>query len=298
MAASGYKVYEAVDHWFGQYPLTENDTVTDLADGFLGRGDRRRLSRGLGRCPSPVPVLIGGVRCRRRSRCVRPTGSRRCSGGTLRLDRRPSGETGPDDLRDGWVSPRARCGPRWPSEIADHRAQAVRGRGRGRVSVRATRVVGHENGHAGAPAGGRVHLRSLVATVPTVHEDAFATDPARAPSLEERGGRHTVFEVVRRWSQRRSTRSTGRLPWIAWRALDHLSADGPDGDPACDLVAVSEDAARGAAARPFSASAELGRIAEDWLTRRATQPAGRPGKPPGRGHRRLRRRWRPSSTCD
>ncbi len=37
-AASGYEIYEwAVDHWFGQSLfIGETDTVTDLADGFLG----------------------------------------------------------------------------------------------------------------------------------------------------------------------------------------------------------------------------------------------------------------------
>jgi hypothetical protein len=37
-AASGYEIYEwAVDHWFGQHLfIGETDTITDLADGFLG----------------------------------------------------------------------------------------------------------------------------------------------------------------------------------------------------------------------------------------------------------------------
>ena len=37
-AASGYEIYEwVVDHWFGQHLfIGETDTVTDLADGFLG----------------------------------------------------------------------------------------------------------------------------------------------------------------------------------------------------------------------------------------------------------------------
>jgi len=37
-AASGYEIYEwAVDNWFGQHLfIGETDTVTDLADGFLG----------------------------------------------------------------------------------------------------------------------------------------------------------------------------------------------------------------------------------------------------------------------
>jgi hypothetical protein len=37
-AASGYQMDEwAVDHWFGQHLfIAETDTVTDLADGFLG----------------------------------------------------------------------------------------------------------------------------------------------------------------------------------------------------------------------------------------------------------------------
>jgi hypothetical protein len=37
-AASGYEVYEwVVDHWFGQHLfIGETDTVTDIADGFLG----------------------------------------------------------------------------------------------------------------------------------------------------------------------------------------------------------------------------------------------------------------------
>jgi hypothetical protein len=39
-AASFYEVYEwAVDHWFGQHLfIGETDTITDLADGFLGAG--------------------------------------------------------------------------------------------------------------------------------------------------------------------------------------------------------------------------------------------------------------------
>ncbi len=39
-AASFYEVYEwTVDHWFGQHLfIGETDTVTDLADGFLGAG--------------------------------------------------------------------------------------------------------------------------------------------------------------------------------------------------------------------------------------------------------------------
>jgi hypothetical protein len=37
-AASGYEIYEwVVDHWFGQHLfIGETDTITDLADGFLG----------------------------------------------------------------------------------------------------------------------------------------------------------------------------------------------------------------------------------------------------------------------
>jgi hypothetical protein len=37
-AASGYEIYEwVVDHWFGQHLfIGETDTVTDLADGFIG----------------------------------------------------------------------------------------------------------------------------------------------------------------------------------------------------------------------------------------------------------------------
>ena len=37
-AASGYEIYEwVVDHWFGQNLfIGETDTITDLADGFLG----------------------------------------------------------------------------------------------------------------------------------------------------------------------------------------------------------------------------------------------------------------------
>ena len=37
-AASGYEIYEwVVDNWFGQHLfISETDTVTDLADGFLG----------------------------------------------------------------------------------------------------------------------------------------------------------------------------------------------------------------------------------------------------------------------
>jgi uncharacterized membrane protein YjdF len=37
-AASGYEIYEwAVDNWFGQHLfIGETDTITDLADGFLG----------------------------------------------------------------------------------------------------------------------------------------------------------------------------------------------------------------------------------------------------------------------
>jgi hypothetical protein len=39
-AASFYEICEwAVDHWFGQHPfIGETDTITDLADGFLGGG--------------------------------------------------------------------------------------------------------------------------------------------------------------------------------------------------------------------------------------------------------------------
>jgi len=37
-AAAGYEIYEwVVDHWFGQNLfIGETDTITDLADGFLG----------------------------------------------------------------------------------------------------------------------------------------------------------------------------------------------------------------------------------------------------------------------
>jgi hypothetical protein len=39
-AASSYEIYEwVVDHWFGQHLfIGETDTITDLADGFLGAG--------------------------------------------------------------------------------------------------------------------------------------------------------------------------------------------------------------------------------------------------------------------
>ena len=39
-AASAYEIYEwVVDNWFGQHlHIGETDTVTDLADGFLGAG--------------------------------------------------------------------------------------------------------------------------------------------------------------------------------------------------------------------------------------------------------------------
>jgi hypothetical protein len=39
-AASFYEIYEwVVDHWFGQHLfISETDTVTDLADGFVGAG--------------------------------------------------------------------------------------------------------------------------------------------------------------------------------------------------------------------------------------------------------------------
>jgi len=39
-AASFYEIYEwVVDHWFGQHLfIGETDTITDLADGFLGAG--------------------------------------------------------------------------------------------------------------------------------------------------------------------------------------------------------------------------------------------------------------------
>jgi hypothetical protein len=39
-AAAAYEVYEwVVDHWFGQHLfIGETDTITDLADGFLGAG--------------------------------------------------------------------------------------------------------------------------------------------------------------------------------------------------------------------------------------------------------------------
>ena len=37
---SRYEIYEwVVDHWFGQHLfIGETDTITDLADGFLGAG--------------------------------------------------------------------------------------------------------------------------------------------------------------------------------------------------------------------------------------------------------------------
>jgi hypothetical protein len=39
-AASFYEIYEwVVDNWFGQHLfIGETDTITDLADGFLGAG--------------------------------------------------------------------------------------------------------------------------------------------------------------------------------------------------------------------------------------------------------------------
>jgi len=69
-AASGYEIYEwTVDHWFGQHLfIGETDTVTDLADGFLGAGigglflatwaltryTSRRLPRPIRRVPRPI----------------------------------------------------------------------------------------------------------------------------------------------------------------------------------------------------------------------------------------------------
>jgi hypothetical protein len=42
-AASSHEIYEwAVDHWFGQSVfIGETDTITDLADGFLGAAPER-----------------------------------------------------------------------------------------------------------------------------------------------------------------------------------------------------------------------------------------------------------------
>jgi hypothetical protein len=64
-AASFYEIYEwVVDHWFGQHLfIGETDTITDLADGFLGAGigglflaawamtryTSRRMPHGVGR---------------------------------------------------------------------------------------------------------------------------------------------------------------------------------------------------------------------------------------------------------
>jgi hypothetical protein len=69
-AASFYEIYEwMVDNWFGQHLfIGETDTVTDLADGFLGAGigglflaawaltryTSRRLPRPIRRRPRPI----------------------------------------------------------------------------------------------------------------------------------------------------------------------------------------------------------------------------------------------------
>jgi hypothetical protein len=98
-AAGGYELYEwAVDHWFGQHLfIGETDTITDLADGFLGaalggallavwavaRYTSRRLPPKL--APAGADPALGraraaadGVRaCRRFSRrCLRVTDDR------------------------------------------------------------------------------------------------------------------------------------------------------------------------------------------------------------------------------
>ena len=56
-AASFYEIYEwVVDHWFGQHLfIGETDTVTDLADGFLGAAHRRALPGRLGGRPLHEP---------------------------------------------------------------------------------------------------------------------------------------------------------------------------------------------------------------------------------------------------
>jgi hypothetical protein len=71
-AASFYEIYEwVVDNWFGQNLfIGETDTVTDLADGFLGAGigglflalwavgrwPSRRAARPIGTSPGPAPA--------------------------------------------------------------------------------------------------------------------------------------------------------------------------------------------------------------------------------------------------
>jgi hypothetical protein len=71
-AASFYEIYEwVVDNWFGQHLfIGETDTVTDLADGFLGAGigglflaawavgrwGSRRAERPIGMSPGPAPA--------------------------------------------------------------------------------------------------------------------------------------------------------------------------------------------------------------------------------------------------
>jgi hypothetical protein len=74
-AASFYEIYEwIVDHWFGQHLfISETDTITDLADGFLGaaiggvllviwalaRYTSRRVPSGLGRDMQMTPPQAG-----------------------------------------------------------------------------------------------------------------------------------------------------------------------------------------------------------------------------------------------
>ena len=76
-AASFYEIYEwAVDNWFGQHLfIGETDTVTDLADGFLGAAigglflaawaATQYTSR---RIPRPLHDILSSVELRRTSR--------------------------------------------------------------------------------------------------------------------------------------------------------------------------------------------------------------------------------------
>ena len=72
-AAASYEIYEwVVDHWFGQHLfIGETDTITDLADGFLGAGlgglflaawaltryTSRRLPRPIGHLHTDVTAM-------------------------------------------------------------------------------------------------------------------------------------------------------------------------------------------------------------------------------------------------
>ena len=80
-AASFYEIYEwVVDHWFGQHLfIGETDTVTDLADGFLGAG--------IGGLFLAVWALTPATRAAafRRARATRPR--RRASAGSAQVNR-------------------------------------------------------------------------------------------------------------------------------------------------------------------------------------------------------------------